>query len=241
MSKSQPPTAARLRRAFSEGDVPLSSMAVRTAALLAVVAASASAVHAIRTRFVDRLHAALTTHAELNPAGALADVAVLAGPALALAAVLALSAGLLQTRGATTLGAGARTRGRRESRARLWNGRRAARAVLGAVTLVSILAVTLGALRQSAPDVARALPSTERALDVSEMLFRSLALPVLGVLVAATVVDVWLEHRFWLARLRMSPREIKDERREQEGEPLVRRARRRAHEELAREARPPKP
>jgi len=119
----------------------------------------------------------------------------------------------------------------------LLDGRRAARTALGVVVMVAIAVAVLRTLGRVAPDVAHALPSAARALELALALFSTFALPIAAILVTSAAIDYWLEQKFWLARLRMSPQEIKEERREQEGDPLMRRARRRAHEELAR--RPP--
>jgi flagellar biosynthetic protein FlhB len=233
MSKSEQPTAARLRRAFREGDVPFSSLAVRAGALLAVVAALPSLGHAVRTRFDDRLRAAIEHGQAPTPFDVLRDVATLSAPILAVAVGFAIVVGVLQTRGATPLGRRTRTRERSPRFAGFLDGRRATRSALGVVVLVSIAVVVLGSLRRVAPDIAHALPRAQGPLDLPETLLWSFALPVLAVIVAAATLDYWLEHVFWVARLRMSPQEIKEERREQEGDPLMRRARRRAHQDLA--------
>jgi flagellar biosynthesis protein FlhB len=231
------PTERRLRRAHREGDVPFSPLAVRGAALVAVVAALPSFGQAVRSRFHDRLSAALELRAMPSPLDVLADVAVLSAPILAVAAVVAIAIGLLQTRGATALAHRTRAGERPRRLASLLDGRRAARTAVAVAMLASVVVVTLRTLRRVLPDLAHALPSAKRALEVSEALLSTFAVPVVAILVTAAAVDYWLEHRFWLARLRMSPQQIKDERREQEGDPHVRRARRRAHEELARPAR----
>jgi flagellar biosynthesis protein FlhB len=234
MSKSEQPSAARFRRAFREGDVPFSSMVVRAAALVAVVAALPSLGHAVRSRFHERLLAALEPGRTPNAFELVTDVATLSAPIVAVSAVFAMAMGLLQTRGATALAQRRRAADRTQRLASLFDGRRAARAALGAAVLVAIAVAVLRFLRRVAADVAHALPSAQRALEVAETAFPMFVVPIAAILVTAAAFDYWLEHRFWLARLRMSRREIADERREQEGDPLVRRARRRAHEELTR-------
>jgi flagellar biosynthesis protein FlhB len=209
-------------------------MAVRVATLLAVAAALPSLGHAVRARFHDRLQAALEPGATPNPVELLTDVATLSAPIVAVAAVFAMATGLLQTRGATALGHRKRPAERTRRLASLFDGRRAARAALWVAVLVAIVLAVLRNLRQLAPDVARAMPSAQRALDLAGTAFSTFAFPIIAILVTAAAFDYWLEHRFWLARLSMSPKEIQEERREQEGDPLVRRARRRAHEELTR-------
>jgi flagellar biosynthesis protein FlhB len=217
-----------------EGDIAVSSVAVRGAALIAVLAVLPSLGHAVRSRFHDRLRAALQPASTPNPFELLKDVATLSLPAVAAAAVFAMAIGLLQTRGATTLGHRRHADHGTRRFAPLLDGRRGARAALAAAVLVAVAIAVLRNLRQVAPDVAHALPSARRALELSETAFSTFAIPIVAILVAAAAVDYWLEHRFWLARLRMSHEEIRKERREQEGDPLVRRARRRAHEQLTR-------
>jgi flagellar biosynthetic protein FlhB len=183
----------------------------------------------VRSQFQDRFRAALGPGSEPNPIDLVGDVTTLSAPILAVAAVFALAIGLLQTRGASALGRGRRTSERPRRLASLFDGRRTARAAMGVVVFTTIAFVVLGNLRRVAPDIARVLPSPERALSLPDALFSTFAVPIAAILVAGAAVDYWLEHRFWLARLRMSPQQIKEERREQEGDPLVRQARRRSH------------
>src|SRR6185503_15404890 len=136
-------------------------------ALVAAAAALPSLGHAVRARFHDRLRAALEPGATPNPVELLTDVAMLSAPIVAIAAVFAIATGLLQTRGATALGNRRRPVERPRRLASLFDGRRAARAALGVAVLAAIAVSVLRNLRRLAPDFARALPSTERALDLA--------------------------------------------------------------------------
>jgi flagellar biosynthesis protein FlhB len=167
------------------------------------------------------------------------DVATLVVPLLAVAAAGAALAGLVQTRGVVALGT-ARRHGIEGGRKRLGilDGRRAMRAATGGVVLATIVLSAVVVLRAFAPDVAATMSRSERALGFSGTLLEKLGWWIAALLVSGCIVELLFEHATWLSRLRMTPREVKEERREREGDPDVRRARRRAHEALLRSAPP---
>lgn len=236
-AKTERPTARRLRRAIHEGDVAYSSVLVRTIALCAAALALPAAAHAARERFVERLRATLATGIAPSAGNVLWDVLTLSAPFLAVAATAAFATGLLQTRGAVVF-APSRSRSKADAPIRLIDTRQAAGALLGAAVVVAVAMATIGALRSMAPEILKTLAHAGRAFDVVSNLLSRLGLTVLVILVGASVLDYLMEHAAWLGRLRMSRREVDEERREQEGDPAVRRARRRAHEALLPETRP---
>jgi flagellar biosynthesis protein FlhB len=233
MSKTEQPTAQRIRRALREGDVPFSAVAVRTAGLAAAVAVLPAAARAIQARFTERLRAALDGVTP-TPQTILVDVVTLAAPLVGAGAALALTIGLVQTGGQLTH----RTqRQGRTTRGPTWSPfdtRRATRTALGIVVLVSTAAAALATFERGAPDLADTMPSARRALELASALVPTLAWTVLSILVVSSVVDYLFERRLWFSRLRMSREELADERREHEGDPDMRRARRRAHEAIVR-------
>lgn len=236
MSKTERPTANRLRRAFDEGDVPFSALVVRTVALVGAVAMVPSLARAVASRFGERLHAALEGNAA-GTAEVLSDVVVLSAPVLAVAVAVAVGAGLVQTRGVLALGrSGGATERARKRRMPLLDGLSAARALVGALVVVALAAAVLSGLRRSAPDLAHTLGSASRTLTLFEPLAWRIAVPGFLVLAVACAVDYAIEHASWQARLRMTPAEIKAEQREREGDPEVRRARRKVHRELSGES-----
>lgn len=234
-SKTEKPTAERLRRAAREGDVPYSSVLVRTAALFAAAAIAPSAARAAKARFVERLHTALDGSRVESLSGVLRDIATLVVPVVSVAAAVAAVAGLAQTKGAIGFGR------RAHAGFAPFDRRRAARAALGALVVFGIGYACVDALRTSAPSLADTVASATRALRITQPLLRRFAWSVASLLLVASVVDFAVEHLAWLSRLRMSPQEVKEERREREGDPELRRARRRAHEALVRDASPREP
>jgi flagellar biosynthesis protein FlhB len=195
---------------------------------------------AVRSRFVERLHATLDGAPGASPGDVLLDVVTLAAPLVLSGAVLALAVGLLQTRGAIARRNTSRARSGGSNRFRsVVDARRAGKSLLGAVVLVAVVVVTVRALERGAPDLAEAMPSARRAMDLAAVLIPALGWTVLSVLAAASVAVYLLEHGLWRSRLRMSREELAEERREHEGDPEVRRARRRVHEALLREPRRP--
>jgi flagellar biosynthesis protein FlhB len=236
VSKSEQPTRERLRRALREGDVPLSAVAIRTAALFGAAAVLPAAARAVRSRFAEGLRAAVHSNGAPDAGNLAFEVLSLAAPLIAVAAVFAIVIGLAQTRGTVVFERmGSCRQGPTVRPFVLVDGRRIARAFLGAALVCAIACATVGALRGLAPDIARVLPSAGRALDTALSLAKSLGWAIAAILVTVCAADYAAEYAAWMSRLRMSPREIKDERREQEGDPAMRRARRRAHEAIARE------
>lgn len=202
---------------------------------MATVALLPSTVRATESRFAERLRAALDGSAAPGLDTVVLDVVTLAAPVVGVAAALALTAGLVQTRGAVFSWSRPRERaGTRASRWRLTRGGHAARATLGAVLLLSLVLAAAYTLQEKAPVIATTAPSARRALDLAGTLLLRFGCLALVILVAASAVDYGFEHASWRSRLRMSRREVDAERREHEGSPEVRRARRGAQEELLR-------
>ncbi len=103
-----------------------------------------------------------------------------------------------------------------------------ARALLAA-SLVSYFA--LHELRASAPDFAAAVGHAGAAPLLAARLAMKIAWCAAFVGLALGLLDLLLTRRAWFQRYRMSKDEIKREHRESEGDPALKAARRRAHQE----------
>lgn len=229
------PTPRRLERARKEGDFGASGAIGSALAWLVGLALVPSLVAAIAREARARIGAAVEVAKLETPAVsgreallAFAQTLALAGPFVLGVALVAALATLVETkfgfaparlfsgpqRGAGTAGLGGRF----------------ARGVIAGTVAV---ALALGGLRALALQVAHvSTPSLLGEVTRLETLAtRPLAWVSLAVLVAA-VGSTFVAHKAHRARLRMTPREVDDERRAGEGDPEVKAARRRVAEQI---------
>jgi len=234
--KTEQPTAKRQRKAREEGDSPISgalSQGVGFVLALAVLPALAAASVA---RFGELVGAALA-----GPAGAPSALAI-AGHVLALSVPVALVAGLgsaalgLVQAGGVVSFAKLAPRLDRLNLARglgglvSWQRVVSVLRALFAAALVSWLACKL--LMASAPELAGGLGETERSAWLGLTIARRVAWAAAAVGLALGALDFLLSRAAWLGRNRMSKDELKREYRESEGDPAIKAARRRAHQEV---------
>jgi flagellar biosynthesis protein FlhB len=238
--KTEQATPRRLEKAREEGDSGVSTYAAQAVAFLAVTAVLPGAARAVAVSAQGGLRAAIA-HAAERPATASFDpgalgaqvvglvVPVLAVATLASAAVLAVQTGgfIATKKLAPDLGRLDPLEGvkRLVSAARLFAVARA----LVAAGLVSWIAVHV--LRTHAVELARSAGRTESAVVVAETLAMTLARDVALLGVALGVVDLVVVRRGWMKRLRMSKDEVRREFKESEGDPQIKAARERAHQE----------
>jgi flagellar biosynthesis protein FlhB len=234
MERSILPSPERRSRALREGDSPISGLAVRVAALAALALVAPSAATAVAARFGEELRAGLAAPDGVAASSLATDVAILAGPVIAVAVGVAVLASLAQTGGVVTFrrshadrpGPAGAIRG-------VLEGRRLYEAGRGALIAIGVLCVALRTLAAGAPALATGLGRPTALLGMVRRLADQAAWAAVGVLVSAAAIDVVVQRRAWVNRLRLSPADAKRERRDSEGDPALRRARRRAHEELA--------
>jgi flagellar biosynthesis protein FlhB len=232
--KTEPPSPRRLRRARREGDHPLSPRAIGFGALGLSLLAAPLAIGALEDSARELLMAALRP-GESPDAGALAwRVGKLVAPVLGLAAAGALLVGMAQTGGAVS------------ARPLRWNPGRLSpfasagdwtdRAVLGAIAALAA-AASLGVgwlvLQDLAPALAGSVGDGDASVRLALEGMRRLAWSFLGVSLLVAGLDAVARHAAWRRRLRMSRDEVRRERREAEGDPDLRQARREIHRELA--------
>ncbi|HEX7669630.1 MAG TPA: EscU/YscU/HrcU family type III secretion system export apparatus switch protein [Polyangiaceae bacterium] len=231
MDKTHAPTPRRLRRALEEGDSPLSLPLVRAGAFVMFALLAPSAARALSARSRELLLTALSKPELARPTLLGKDVALIAGPLLAAIAGAALVVGLIQTSDVFRWGRGARSSG---AFASPWSGLRAYDAARGLLFTCGLLLVATHAMRVLLPRLATTLDSEPSPLTAAGALTERLLWPAAIVMATLAVLDVLVRRSAWIARWRMSPRELQEERRESEGAPEMKRARRRAHEDLER-------
>ncbi len=228
MADNRPPSPARLRRALASGDNPLSPSSVRVGSLVVAVALLPALARVVSTRFADTLHAALAAPEKADAASVVSDVAWLVAPLLAAAGAAAFAVGLVQTGFAIT------PRRAAPIAARFFDGVRLLDVARAIALAGLVFAGGWYVVRALLPGLGTHIGKSAALLGdsgdaVSRVAWTSIACA--GALAAA---DVVLRRAVWLRRLAPSPEEQKRERRETEGAPEVRRARRRAHEDLTR-------
>lgn len=230
-----PATPRKLRRARADGDVARS----RLLPVAVLGLAAAAAFSALGASWLDALASltrdALSATATLPPPSALPDVAwglvaPLVAPVLAtltLVWAVAALADLVQVGPLFTLRS-LTPRAARLGSGRIFHRDRAADVLLGLVVAALALAVAAVFVRDALPQTIALVYAAHPALAVARILDLVAGLAArLGLAVLAfALVDVWLQRQRRLKRLRMTPREVERERRDVDGDPNVRRARR---------------
>lgn len=245
--KTEPPTPRRLRRARERGDSGASAYAGQAVAFVVAVAMAPSVVRSLAAFATTDLRAAIARAAsvqgvvdlEVDAAGLGSRILSLSLPMLVAVGATAVVVQVLQTGGVVATSRIAPQIGRLDPLA----GARALVSVprLFAVarSLVACLVVgwlTVDAVRSHVVDWARVAgrPSWIPFVvsDSAGGLARRAAM--VGLLLA--VVDVVVTRRAWWQRLRMTPSEARREQRDAEGDPQVKAARKRAHQEMLAQA-----
>ena len=232
--KTEPPSPRRQRRARREGDHPLSPRAIGFGALGLGLLVTPLAVAALGDSARELLLDALRPGESPDPVVLAWRVGKLVAPVLGLAAAGALLVGMAQTGGAVS------------AKPLRWNAQRLSpfgsaidwtdRFVLGAIaTLAAAASLGVGwlVLRDLAPALAGSVGDGDASLRLALERMRRLAWCFLGVSLLVAGVDAVARHTAWRRRLRMSRDEVRRERREAEGDPDLRQARREIHRELA--------
>lgn len=237
--KTEKPTPRRLRRAREQGDSPVSSVLVQACSFIVVLALTPAALTALVARSTQLVHAALEQRSAAVPAALVQDVCRVLLPLLAAAAVASAVVGLVQTGGVISTKRLTPDLARLDPIGGLKNvlrperGLAVVRALVGAA-VVGWLAIGL------LVDEARALTNTvgdpARGLYLAAHLTSRLVWLAAWVGLALAAVDLLVVRRAWLRRLMMSHHEVKQEHKESEGDPQLKAARRRAHEELVNSA-----
>jgi flagellar biosynthesis protein FlhB len=239
--KTEDPTPRRLRQAQEEGQSGASSFASRAVSFLVAMALVPTALLALVERATADIKAAIAKAAEPEvtvriDAAALAwQFISLVTPLLIAIAVTGAVTHLVQTGGfIATKRLGLKfdnlniVRGFKNlfSPTALFS---VARSLLGAALVAWIAYIILkGNLRELASATGR----LDYIGSTAARMARSLgwAAAILGLALGA--IDILISRRRWLSQLRMTKEEVKREHKEQEGDPEIKAARKRAHEQV---------
>ena len=234
--KREEPTPRRLRKAREQGDSPVSAALLQAAAFCAALALAPAALSVLAARTAALLQSSIAGGgASPSPLAVAAEVLVASAPLLGAAALAAAALGVVQSGGFVTFARMAPDLARLNpfSGVRgLWSSQRVLAVVraLAAAALVGGYAVHLfqGHGREFAGVVGDASLATSLALRLASRVAWFAGL----VGVALAVVDVLVTRYAWRKRHRMSRDEVVREHREAEGDPEIKAARKRAHQEV---------
>jgi FlhB-like protein len=243
--RTERPTPQRLARARREGDTGISIFAGQAVGFLVVLLLVPSAAAATSARCAAWLREVMGRIAE-RPVVARVDATAIAIDVVRLVVPLLLSTALVvAVVGAVQTGGSVAIQKLSPDLRKLdpisgWRRLASLDRVFSVVrALFAASAVAYLAYRQllaHAADVARTAGQPLPVVYLGAELARSVArdAAILGLLVAG--VDVAVVRRSWMNRLKMSPLEVKRERKESEGDPQMKAARERARRELLAQA-----
>jgi flagellar biosynthetic protein FlhB len=210
-AKTEAATPRRIRRARDAGDIPLSNVLVAAVALGTGLLLSPLLLERARAVLPDLLR-----HAYREPESiafveqATRSLVLLLLPWLCGVAAIAALATLVQTRAVVrSRQAFASTAG-----GRIFDAQRSLATLLGALGALTIGAAALILLCQYPRSIASSLQNPRALPPLLEYLVRRLFWWALGIGLSLGLVDLWLAHRFWRERLRMTRAELHQEQRE---------------------------
>ncbi|MCA9595615.1 MAG: EscU/YscU/HrcU family type III secretion system export apparatus switch protein [Myxococcales bacterium] len=234
--KTEEPTPRKLKKAREDGDSPVSSALIQGFGFLVAVALAPAAVTALAARASELIVAAIQDpHRAFSPWSLTKDVLTLSLPLVAAAALAAAAVGFVQTGGIVAF----KKVSPDLSRANPVNGIKnlfgwqrfvgIVRALVAAL-VVGYLAVDL--LLDHGADLAYSTGTLTAAGVVAGALTRKLAWIAALVGLSLGALDVFVTRYAWMRRHRMSKDEVKREYKESEGDPEMKAARKRAHQEM---------
>jgi type III secretion protein U len=233
--KTEQPTPKRLAKARSEGDSPLSAALSQSVGFAAALAVVGGAITVAAQQASALLSAALARPLEPASPGTLARVVLgITLPVLAASAGASAAASFAQTGGVFSLHKLSPNLDRLNAFTGLknlfsWQRIIGIGRALLAASLVGFFA--LRELRSHAADYAAAVGNARAAAGLAASSATRVAWLAASVGLALGLIDLLLTRRAWFQRHRMSKDEIKREYRESEGDPALKAARRRAHQE----------
>jgi flagellar biosynthesis protein FlhB len=241
--KTEEATPKRLRKAREEGDSGASAFAAQAVAFLVAVTLVPMAARALVGRVEGDVRAAIASArggavdaARAIDAEAIAvEIATLALPVLVAAAIAGSVVSLVQTGGFVATKKLAPKLERLDPIAGL-------RGLVSAVRLFAVARALVGAavvawlaeraLAAHVIDLARLGESGAYVAPLAAELAGKVARDAALVGVALGAFDMLVVRRAWMRRLRMSKEEVKREYKESEGDPQIKQARERAHQEM---------
>jgi flagellar biosynthesis protein FlhB len=231
--KTEEPTPRRLKKAREDGDSAVSSALGQSVGVVVVVALLPAFFLALAAAVATGLRSAITS-GEADTTGAAWLWLALSAPVLGAAAAVSTVLGLVQTGGGFTASRFAPDFARVDP----FNGLKGLFTLERLFSLLRSLLASLavgwlgwGVLRDHLSDLANTAGRGEAVATTAWLLGRRLlwGAAVVGLVLGG--VDYLFVRRAWLARHRMTKDEVKREHRESEGDPEVKAARRRAHQE----------
>jgi flagellar biosynthesis protein FlhB len=234
--KTEEATPRKLRKAREEGDSPVSAALVQGFAFVAALALAPAALGAASARAAALLRSSLEqTPRPISAIQVALDVAALSLPLLFVAAAAAAAAGFAQTGGAVALKKLAPDLKRANPFTGLKNLLSWQRVIgivraLAAALIVGWLAVRL--VLDHMGNLTNTIGSLSAAVAVAGDLVRRLGWIAALVGLSLAMVDVLVTRRAWFKRQRMTKDEVKREYKESEGDPELKAARKRAHQEV---------
>ncbi|HEY6557996.1 MAG TPA: EscU/YscU/HrcU family type III secretion system export apparatus switch protein [Polyangiaceae bacterium] len=233
--KTEEPTPRRLRKAREQGDSPVSGALLQGAAFCAALALAPAALGALAARSTALLQSSLTGGgAALSSAGVATEVVVLSAPLLGAGAMAAAAFGVVQSGGFITFGRMAPDLSRLDPFAGLrglWNRQRVISIVRALTAALLIGWYTVQLFHDHGREFAGVVGDASLATPLALRLASRVAWFAALVGIALAALDVLVTRYAWRKRHRMSRDEITREHRETEGDPEIKAARKRAHQE----------
>jgi len=231
--KTEEPTARRLKKARQEGDSAVSAALGQSVGFLVVLSLLPASLLALTAGAGSALRAAISS-GQASTTGAAWLWVSLSAPVLGASATVSAVLGFVQTGGAFSASRFSPDFGRIDP----FNGLKGLFSAERAFSLVRSLLASLAVgwlvwavLRDHLADIASTAGRSEAVATAAWLLGRRLlwSAAAIGLLLGAT--DYFFVRRAWRQRHRMTKDEVKREHRESEGDPEVKAARRRAHQE----------
>ncbi|MEO8901865.1 MAG: EscU/YscU/HrcU family type III secretion system export apparatus switch protein [Polyangiaceae bacterium] len=233
--KTEQPTNKRLAKARAEGDSPLSAALSQSVAFIAALSVVGGVATVAATQASALISAALAHPTEPATPATLAKIVLgITLPVLAVSASASAAASFTQSGGVFSLKKLSPSLDRLNVFTGLKNLFSWQRVIGIARALVAASLVGYFALRElrgHAADFVAATGNARAAAAVAASCATRVAWLAACVGLALGLVDLLLTRRAWLLRHRMTKDEIKREYRESEGDPALKAARRRAHQE----------
>lgn len=234
--RTEEPTPRRLERARREGDAPVSSALVSGLGLVIAASLAPGAIRAVAMRAGEMLREVLA-RPEVTPSAteALRTGIELSAPLILAVAGAAAVAGMVQTR---ALFAPARIAPKLERLnpatlfQSLFSPQRAFAVLRAMITAVAVGWLVVRRLGDALPELAHATGRLDKTGVLASAIVGSIVRDAVLVVIALAIVDLVITHRSWLSKLRMTKQEVQREHRESEGDPQLKSARERAHQEL---------
>jgi len=231
--KTEQPTPRRLKKAREQGDSAVSSSLGQGVGFVVVVALLPGLFLALTVGAGAALRSAIVS-GQPDTTGAAWLWLALSAPVLAAAAAISAVLGFLQTGGAFTASRFAVDFARIDpfqGLKGLFSLERVFSLLRSAVAALAVGWLSWGVLRQHLGDLASSAGRSEAVAAAAWLLGRRLLWGAAAVGLVLGGADYWFVRRAWLKRHRMTKDEVKREYRESEGDPELKAARRRAHQE----------